>query len=72
MHPAEYSNQAKVAWTVDEWKAATGLGNTTVFELLRRKELRSVAVGRRRLVLTSPAEYLNGLARGQGGNADAA
>ena len=65
MHTEEYRKQDKVAWTVEEWKTATGLGNTTVFELMKRGALRSVSVGRRRLILTSPVEYLNSLANGR-------
>lgn len=46
----------KLAYTVTEACAALGLGRTTLFDLLGRKEILSVKVGRRRLI---PADHLH-------------
>jgi excisionase family DNA binding protein len=40
-----------IAVTVQETQRLTGLGKTKVWELIAQKKLRTVAVGRRRLVL---------------------
>ena len=42
--------RVKLAYSVDEACSATSLGRTAVFDLLRRGELTSVKVGRRRLI----------------------
>jgi excisionase family DNA binding protein len=42
--------RVKLAYSVDEACSATSLGRTAVFDLLRRGEIASVKVGRRRLI----------------------
>jgi excisionase family DNA binding protein len=42
--------RVKLAYSVDEACSATSLGRTAVFDLLRRGEITSVKVGRRRLI----------------------
>jgi excisionase family DNA binding protein len=49
---------APITVTVAETRRITGLGNTTVYELIKRGELTTVKVGRRRLVLYSSIEAL--------------
>ena len=58
------NSSKKVAWTVEEWKAATSLGHTTVFALLRAGDLASCTVGKRRLILTAPIDFLRSRSRG--------
>jgi excisionase family DNA binding protein len=53
-HPA----QRPVLVTVKEARALTGLGNTKIYELIAKKQLRSTKVGRRRLIAYSSIENL--------------
>lgn len=39
--------------TVQGARNITGLGNTTIYELLKNGELKSIKIGRRRLILYS-------------------
>jgi hypothetical protein len=48
----------KAGWTVDQWKYATGLGHTTVYDLLKTGRIKSSKIGKRRIITTSPKEFL--------------
>jgi excisionase family DNA binding protein len=45
----------KIGYSVDETVEASGLGRSTIYELIRSGELDSIKVGRRRIV---PADAL--------------
>jgi hypothetical protein len=64
----------KVAWRPDEWGWAIGLSRASVYCLLSEGKIRSVknASGKHgaRLIITSPAEYLDRLAEADGGELD--
>jgi excisionase family DNA binding protein len=47
-----------ISVTVQEARKLTGLGNTLIYELIKEGKLKSVAVGRRRLILYSSIERL--------------
>lgn len=40
----------KVGYSIEDAMQATGLGRTTIFELLRSGQLESIKVGRRRII----------------------
>lgn len=48
----------KAGWSVSEWSEATSIGRTKVFELISHGDVDSVTSGRRRIIITQPAEYL--------------
>jgi len=52
----------QLAWTCPHWAEATDMPLGTVRELVGTKQIASVKAGRRRLITTSPAEYLASLA----------
>jgi excisionase family DNA binding protein len=58
-------------WTVEQVQERLSIGRSTVFDLLGSGRLRSVKVGRRRLVSEAAlSEFINQLdADGSGGNA---
>lgn len=47
-----------ISATIDDTCKITGLGRTTVYELIKQGKLKAVAIGRRRLVLYSSIEAL--------------
>ena len=55
----------RAGWSVDEWIAATSIGRTHVFDLIRRRAIKSVTFGRRRIITTPPADFLASLANGR-------
>ena len=60
--PAEGMAEMKVLVSVKEAAAMLSLGRTLVWELVRKKELRSVKVGRTRWILVSSVhEYVEKL-----------
>jgi excisionase family DNA binding protein len=60
--PPEGMAEMKVLVSVDEAAAMLSLGRTLVWELVRKKELRSVKVGRtRRILVSSVHEYVEKL-----------
>jgi excisionase family DNA binding protein len=60
--PPEGMAEMKVLVSVDEAAAMLSLGRTLVWELVRKKELRSVKVGRtRRILISSVHEYVEKL-----------
>lgn len=53
-----------LAYRVDEAADAMRLSRSAIYELIRSGQLRTVKLGRRRLVpVQALAEYMNGLAR---------
>ena len=60
--PPEGMAEMKVLVSVDEAAAMLSLGRTLVWELVRKKELRSIKVGRtRRILVSSVHEYVQKL-----------
>jgi len=52
-----------VAWTVREWARQTSLSKTYVYNLINAGKLSSVKSGKKRLITTSPKDYLDTLAQ---------
>jgi len=52
----------RISVTVDEACHITGLGRTKIYELIGQQKLKTVAIGRRRLVLYDSIEALLGQA----------
>lgn len=52
----------KAGFSVSEFCFGTGIGRTKAYSLMKEKRIRFVTIGRRRIVVTSPAEFLAGLA----------
>ncbi len=53
---------AKVGWSVAEYIAATSVGRTNIFAAIKAGKIKSVNLGRRRVITTPPAEFLSSLA----------
>ena len=51
-------NASKVAWTVKEWAALVSLSRPYVHILIKNNTIDSVKAGSRRLITTSPEDYL--------------
>lgn len=51
----------RVAWSVRDWAAAVSVSRVTVHRLVKANLIRSKLMGRKRLILTSPEEYVEGL-----------
>ncbi len=49
---------SKVAWRVKDWAAAVGIGLTSTNALIRDKKIPTTTIGRRRLILISPGEFI--------------
>ena len=49
----------KPGWSIPDWCDATSLGRTKTFELISNGSIRSIREGRRRIIITSPADYFN-------------
>lgn len=47
----------KVGWTVKEWHQSAGLSVRMTNTLIHTGELKSVTVGRRRIITESPREF---------------
>jgi excisionase family DNA binding protein len=47
-----------ISVTVKTAREITGLGNTMIYELIKRGELKTVSIGRRRLILFDSLEEL--------------
>ena len=52
-------NSEKLGWSILDWCDATSLGRTKTFELISNGSIRSIREGRRRIIITSPADYFN-------------
>jgi len=50
------------AWTVREWARLTSLSKSYVYILIGNGTITSVKSGRRRLITTSPDDYIGSLA----------
>ena len=48
----------KFGWRVREWCAAVGISRSTVYRLMAADALNSVTVGKTRIILTHPREFL--------------
>jgi hypothetical protein len=59
-HPAAPAT-TKVGWRPDEWARAAGLSRGTLFNLLKAGKIEAVKSGTARIILTSPADYLDSL-----------
>lgn len=56
-------SQPKIcAWTVREWAQQTSLSKSYVYVLLNAGRISSVKAGKRRLITTPPADYIDSLA----------
>ena len=53
-------SQKPITVTIQTARRITGLGNTTIYELIKQRKLKTVAIGRRRLVIYSSIEELMG------------
>lgn len=51
----------KCGWRPSEWAADVGISRTSVWRLMKDEKIASVAIGRTRIIITSPAEYLASL-----------
>ena len=51
----------KFGWRVREWAAAASVSQAYVYNLLNEQKLIAVKSGRARIILTSPATYLESL-----------
>jgi len=52
----------KVGWRINECAGDVGICRASVYNLMTRGRLRSVKSGASRIILTSPAEYVESLA----------
>jgi predicted site-specific integrase-resolvase len=52
----------RVAWSVRDWAAAVSVSRVTVHRLVKADLIKSKLMGRKRLILTTPEEYVEGLA----------
>ena len=51
----------RVAWSVRDWAAAVSVSRVTVHRLVKANVIKSKLMGRKRLILTTPEEYVDGL-----------
>jgi excisionase family DNA binding protein len=56
--PRRQPHGEPIAVTVDDAQHLTGLGSTKIYELIQQGKLRSVTVGRRRLILSESIKTL--------------
>jgi hypothetical protein len=57
----ERGHDAKHGWRVAEWASAAGCSRSFVYNLLAAKQLESVKLGRSRVIITHPRDYLAAL-----------
>ncbi|GIL02689.1 MAG: hypothetical protein BroJett030_25880 [Alphaproteobacteria bacterium] len=62
-NPAKAEDRA--GWRPKEWSLAAGVGRSMTYILMARNEIESVRVGRCRVIITAPREYLDRLAADQ-------
>ncbi len=55
----------QLGWPVRDWKTATSLSHTTVYALIKSGRIDSAKFGAKRLILTSPADFLASLKQGE-------
>ena len=51
----------KAAWTVKEFMAAVGCSRVQVYRLIQRGDIDSRLMGAKRLIITSPHDYVQNL-----------
>lgn len=51
----------KLGWSCKDWQHATGISHSSVYELLKANKLDSVKFLGKRLILTSPRDFLESL-----------
>jgi len=51
----------RVAWSVKDWAAAVSVSRVTVHRLIKADAIRTTLMGRKRLILTTPEEYVENL-----------
>ncbi len=51
----------RLGWPVKDWAAAAGIGRSTIYELISEGSIKSVKFRSKRLIITSPAEWLQSL-----------
>lgn len=61
--PQAASDATKAAWSVKNWCAALDLSPAYVYELLAAQKISSIKCGGKRLITTSPREFVAKLAR---------
>lgn len=61
----QQSRASKAAWKVNEWAFEVSLSRSYVYELIHDQKIKSVVVGKARLITTSPAAFLEALAEQQ-------
>lgn len=52
----------KAGFSVTEFCFGAGIGRSKAYDLMKENRIRFVTVGRRRIITTSPADFLAGLA----------
>ena len=52
----------RAGFSIPEWGKAANLGRSTVYGLINEKRIRTVKVGRRTIILTSPKDFLESVA----------
>lgn len=57
----------KAGFSVSEFCFGAGIGRSKAYDLMKEKRISFVTVGRRRIITTSPADFLAGMA-GNAGN----
>ncbi len=55
---SEPTSAKPISVTVKTAREITGLGNTTIYELIKQGKLKTVAIGRRQLILYASLESL--------------
>jgi hypothetical protein len=58
---SERMPSTKVAWRADEWCRDTGIGMTHLYKMLNEGRVKSVKMGRMRLIVTAPADFIRSL-----------
>lgn len=61
----QQSRASKAAWKVNEWAFEVSLSRSYIYELISQQKIKSVVVGKSRLITTSPAAFLDALAEQQ-------
>jgi excisionase family DNA binding protein len=61
----QQSMAAKAGWRINEWCRAVGVSRSFTYELIAERKIKSVALGKARIITTSPIEFLSILAEQQ-------
>lgn len=57
------AHTAQAGWGVPEWGALVGISRRTVYDLIGNNTLKSVTIGRRRIIIESPVDFLARMAK---------